>query len=78
MRRSANPSRRETVKTSVPLPADVWQRLCSLAALRQQNRGEVAAAILRQGLKHISIRVNGPLEAEQDGPPAAGQGGPVE
>jgi len=47
---------REVVRISVPLPAADWMKLCTLSALRQQDRGVVAAGILTRGLRGVIAR----------------------
>ncbi len=77
MRKRANAEVRQTVKTSVPLDIQTHSRLCAWAAMLQQDRGTLAAEILRRGLRHVAIRVGDVQEPDPDGSSGAEQGGSV-
>jgi len=68
MRRSAIPSARSVVKTSVPLDPNTWARLCALAAVRQVGRGELAAGLLKHALRGVIVRDAGAEPAEPADP----------
>jgi len=69
MRRSADPSARKIVKTSVPLDSGTWAKLCTLAAVRQVGRGELAAQILARGLRGVVCREGTEVEPETPSSP---------
>ncbi len=70
MRRPANTHAREVVRISVPLPASDWAKLCTAAAIRQQDRGQVAAEILHRGLRSVICRDGPEILSEIESPPS--------
>jgi hypothetical protein len=57
----------------VPLSSSTWERLCALAARRQQNRGDLAARLLATALKGVRI-----VDGNETGQPDGGLAGVVE
>jgi hypothetical protein len=56
MRKPAATPTRDHVKLSVPLPISDHAKLCWVAATRRCDRSQVAAEILRRGLKLIAMK----------------------
>jgi hypothetical protein len=54
--RPANQSPRTIVRLSVPIDVATHAKLCGLAALRQVDRSQIAANLIKAGLANVIVR----------------------
>lgn len=66
-RSRVKPSNRPTVKMTLTVPADAWERLCVHATMLRRDRNDIVAELIRANLRTYVIQERaGRAEADPD------------